>query len=104
PLIEPIALGGIGKFKKANLIFAPILQPFAPISSQLTKVLYETGYAWLSEFLMSKVQGLESAMSNELFRQLRLAFADHPQLAAAVSLFITDGEAGLYFFNKRAAE
>lgn len=104
PIIERFALNGPGKFTKADLIFSPRLRKFIPNAAALTKGFYESGYAWLNEFLKEKSRELESSMSVELFRQLRIAFGGRPELADVIWLFVTDTNKGTYFFDERAAE
>lgn len=104
PTIEHFSLSGIGKFKKVDLVCAPVLQQFAPSVAELTKGFYESGYAWLNEFLIEKARSLESSMAVELFRQIRMAFAGQPKLADVVSLCITDTTSGAYSFDQHATE
>ncbi len=93
---------GDGKYRKADIIVPPGFSSHLDALSELTQKIYETGYAWLDEFLQAKVRELESSMVVELYRAIRLAFAGRQNLCELVWLVLIHEDSGIYVFDQQA--
>jgi len=97
-------ISGYGRFGSVEIILSPKLRRLAKQLTKFTKAFYQAGYAWMEEFLNSKVRDLESAISIEMYRALNLAFSDAPSLAEMIRLVVIDNDKGVYLFNQRTSE
>jgi hypothetical protein len=93
---------GDGKYRKADIIVPPRFSAHLEALTELAQKTYESGYAWLSEFLQSKVRELESSMVVGLYRAVRLAFAGNQNLSQLVWLVLIQEDHGIYVFDQQA--
>ncbi len=102
PVLAHCKIRGDGKYRKADIIVPVRFSAHVESLSELTQHVYETGYAWLDEFLQEKVRELETSMVIELYRAVRLAFAGRQNLYELVWLVLIHEDTGIYLFDQQA--
>ncbi len=95
---------GSGRYRKLEVFVPQRLARYRDSIADTSKELIETGYAWLSQILLAKTRELESSMVVELYRAIRIAFSEKPELANLVWLGVVQRDRGFYLFDGHQAE
>jgi len=93
-LVEFLELDSLGRYLRVALHVPREFEDYIRDLATVVRVVYESGYRWLAEFVRASLRDLQSRSGEDLYSQIRLILP--PKVAERVWLYVVADGQGIY--------